>query len=61
MRKSSFVDCIILEVFWQCLTELVERRRQPGDVESFYKSNPATPWLIVQEEIGKVQAAMQEA
>jgi hypothetical protein len=51
MRKKSFVDCIIMEVAWQCLMGTIE---QPVQVEadSFTSQNPATPWLIVQVELG---------
>jgi hypothetical protein len=51
MRKRGFVDCIILEVVRECFTGISERRAQV-EVESFDKSNPARPWLIVQVELG---------
>jgi hypothetical protein len=51
IRKRSCVDCLILEVARECFTGISERRARAETWESFDKSNPATPWLIVQVEL----------
>lgn len=45
--NRSCVDCSILEVARVCFTGISERRAR-AQWRGFDKSNPATPWLIVQ-------------
>lgn len=47
--NRSCVDCSILEVARVCFTGISERRARAQRWRGFDKSNPAMPWLIVQE------------
>lgn len=62
IRKRSCADCSILEVARECFTGISERRARAQRWRGFGKSNPATPWLIVQEVEWEVllEAAMQQ-
>lgn len=62
IRKRSCADCSILEVARECFTGISERRARAQRWRGFGKSNPATPWLIVQEVEGEKlrEAAMQQ-